>query len=282
MHLYRRYISSILAISCFLFSIVGCSKPGDDTPPALSATTTNTVSINYVVVSATINNTGSISSKGFCWSKNPNPTLSDHSIVIAGSGNTFSDTITGLIYNTIYYVRAFATNSVGTSYSQQVQLRTQDTRYTIGQSHEGGKIFYIDSTGEHGFIYAPSYFYTHYRWAAWPHNSMAVGTPTLPDVGTGKSNTQIILASGNNAANTAAKVCDDFVLNGYSDWFLPSSHEVALLRAAIGPFDISGSLYWTSTEVNQYNAYLLPINATSSFGNDSKGNSWGVIPVRSF
>jgi hypothetical protein len=186
-----------------------------------------------------------------------------------------------LSYNTVYYLRAYATNSIGTAYSQQVQFKTLNTQYTVGQNFQGGKIFYIDSTGEHGLIFPVIYFYEEKRWAGWPYGDSLVGT-TLTDVGAGKLNTQKILASGNNDPISAARYCDDLVLNGYSDWFLPSAGELALVKAAVGPLEISGSLYWTSTEATQLKAYFIPINAIASYGAESKDWTLGVIPVRSF
>ncbi len=58
---------------------------------------------------------------GICWSINPNPTIS--SIKTTNGPTTsgsFTSTITGLTNNTLYYVRAYATNSAGTSYGNQV------------------------------------------------------------------------------------------------------------------------------------------------------------------
>ena len=65
---------------------------------------------------------------GFCWSTSPNPTLNDNHIV---SHNLiynyfFNDTLTNLIPNTHYYVRAYATNFVGTSYGGQLEFTTTD------------------------------------------------------------------------------------------------------------------------------------------------------------
>lgn len=288
------YFNSMPNLLFRLFTVIffivtifpGCSRPGsnaDPVTPSLAAATLISVGINYAVISGSITNNGnaSITARGFCWSQNPNPTLSNSFLISSSTGNTFTDTIRGLAYNTTYYVRSYATNSAGTSYSTEIQLRTQNTQFTIGQLYGGGKIFYIDSTGEHGFVYAPRYFYTHYIWAPYPLNSLLVGT-TSPDVGAGRTNTFNIISAGINASNTAAKVCDAFVLNGYDDWFLPSYGELALLKATIGFLDMAGDLFWTSTEANQHNAYLVRINATSTFGYDVKDNSWAVIPVRQF
>ncbi len=65
-----------------------------------------------------------VTSRGVCWSTSQNPTISDdHTIDGTGTG-IFTSNITGLTANTPYYVRAYATNSVGTSYGDQVSFTT--------------------------------------------------------------------------------------------------------------------------------------------------------------
>ncbi len=57
--------------------------------------------------------------RGVCWSTSPNPTTADNVQADATGGEgTFDVTMTGLVAGTIYYVRAYATNSVGTSYDE--------------------------------------------------------------------------------------------------------------------------------------------------------------------
>jgi hypothetical protein len=87
----------------------------------------------------------------------------------------------------------------------------------------------------------------------WGCSGTLIGTSQA--IGTGASNTNAILA-GCPAANTAARVCDELLLSGYSDWFLPSLNELNELfthRAAIGGFSEAG--YYASSEVNATNAY---------------------------
>jgi hypothetical protein len=57
-----------------------------------------------------------------CWSTTQNPTLANSSLIIGSGLGSFNDTITGLSGNTTYYVRAFATNSSGTAYGNQVSF----------------------------------------------------------------------------------------------------------------------------------------------------------------
>ncbi len=62
--------------------------------------------------------------RGVCWSTSPNPTLSN-SYTVDGSGlGFFASSISGLTNNTSYYVRAYATNSAGTGYGNDIVFRT--------------------------------------------------------------------------------------------------------------------------------------------------------------
>ena len=66
-----------------------------------------------------------VTERGICWSTSQNPTIAgDHAASGTGLG-TFSAAITGLSPNTTYYVRAYATNGVGTSYGNQVTFTTE-------------------------------------------------------------------------------------------------------------------------------------------------------------
>ena len=67
----------------------------------------------------------SITARGFVWSTNPNPTISLSRKTSDGIGvGTYSSNITGLIPNTKYIIRAYATNSAGTGYGDPVEFAT--------------------------------------------------------------------------------------------------------------------------------------------------------------
>ena len=69
--------------------------------------------------------------RGVCWSSLPNPTIAD-SKTINGSGNGyFSSTITDidLTGDNIYYVRAYATNTNGTAYGNNVKISKENSDY---------------------------------------------------------------------------------------------------------------------------------------------------------
>jgi len=67
-----------------------------------------------------------VTDRGVCWSTLQNPSLADH-VASEGSGSgSFKISITGLEINTIYYVRAYAVNSEGIAYGEEVTFKTWD------------------------------------------------------------------------------------------------------------------------------------------------------------
>ncbi len=73
---------------------------------------------------------GTILARGICYSLSPNPTIEDTKISNPGTLGTFECRITGLTAATQYYVRAYATNSAGTSYGAQITFTTTLTVLT--------------------------------------------------------------------------------------------------------------------------------------------------------
>jgi len=65
-----------------------------------------------------------VTSRGVCWSTSTNPTTAS-SKVLSGTGTgSFVSNLTGLTTNTLYYVRAFATNGAGTTYGNEISFST--------------------------------------------------------------------------------------------------------------------------------------------------------------
>ena len=94
--------------------------------PTLTSIEASQILIYTAVSGGNISSQGSgmVSERGICWSINPNPTYSDsHSSDGNGTG-AFSSNISGLAENTTYYVRAYATNYLGTAYGNQITFKT--------------------------------------------------------------------------------------------------------------------------------------------------------------
>lgn len=72
----------------------------------------------------------SVTARGVCWNTSTNPTISN-SHTTDGSGiGSFTSSLTGLTCNTVYYVRAYAINSQGTSYGDNVSFTAYYTTAT--------------------------------------------------------------------------------------------------------------------------------------------------------
>lgn len=65
-----------------------------------------------------------VTAKGVCWSKEQNPTINDNKTTEVGGVGEFTSNILDLVPNTKYYVRAYATNEVGTAYGEELSFTT--------------------------------------------------------------------------------------------------------------------------------------------------------------
>ncbi len=163
-------------------------------------------------------------------------------------------------------------SGAGTTASPYVVNATGATTLTIGQSYQGGIIFWLDATGQHGLIAATADQSTGMQW----YNGTFRYTGTTGDgLYAGAMNTTMIVATqmaDTENGNFAAKVCADYsvYVSGvvYGDWYLPSKYELTLLYAqkvAVGGF--ANAYYWSSNELNNYRAYL------QNFSNGVQSNS---------
>ncbi len=224
-----------------------------------------------------------VTARGLCWSTSQGPTATGSKTTDGSGTGSFTSALTGLTPNTTYYARAYATNSAGTAYGNEVSFTTAAaTTFTLGQNYGGGLIFYLDGTGQHGLIAAFTDQSTSMSWdndSPVPVTTNATGTA----VGTGQANTAAIIAA-QGAGTYAAKLCDDLVLNGYSDWFLPAKDELGLMYTNLKLSGLGGfsDSYYSSTEISAdaTAAYLMNFNTGTWFG--SKTGNYGVRAVRAF
>ena len=237
--------------------------------PTLTTVTLADIKSTTVIGGGNIVSDGNsiIQSRGVCWSTSPNPTI-DNNNINAGTGiGNFTANISNLTPHTTYYIRAYATNSAGTGYGNELSFTTP--YFDLGQNYQGGIIAYIDETGQHGIIAAPSDQGVNINWG----NGLNITTGATDSIiGSGQNNTlKIVTAFG--SGNYAAKVCYDLVLNGYDDWFLPSINELEklyLTQEIVGGYNGSCSSYISSTE------YDINKAADRDFFKSSNGVAQGL------
>ncbi|HLP74966.1 MAG TPA: hypothetical protein VK155_18830, partial [Bacteroidales bacterium] len=72
----------------------------------------------------TVQGSSAVTARGVCWSTGLNPTTANSKTTNGTGTGAFTSSITGLIANTLYHVRAYATNSTGTAYGDDVTFTT--------------------------------------------------------------------------------------------------------------------------------------------------------------
>jgi hypothetical protein len=166
-------------------------------------------------------------------------------------------------------------------------VTTSPCALSIGQTYQGGIIFYLDASGCHGLVSAPTDQSTDIEWN---NGSFTNTTAFASCTGCGDGNTSMIVYNQGDGAY-AAKLCFDFSIGDYADWYLPSKYELTLMYLNIGPGNALGlgnlggfapAIYWSSTEVGLNNAWM------HTFGNgfvsdvNTKDATNNVRAIRAF
>src|SRR5690554_5326414 len=96
--------------------------------PVLSTREVTDITENSATSGGNITDDGGvlITAHGVCWSTNENPTIDDNKTEDGTGAGSFTSSVTGLEPNTTYYLRAYATNSAGTSYGSIMSFTTQE------------------------------------------------------------------------------------------------------------------------------------------------------------
>jgi hypothetical protein len=246
-----------------------------------------------------------------------NPTTNSNGLVTleigtGSSSNNFSSIDWG---NSPYFLKVETDPTGGNSYTitgiseilsvpYALHAKTADSivgvtikKYSVGDFVNGGILYWVDETGQHGLVCAKEDQSTGIRWYSGTYGfTRALGTGPLA----GKMNTSIIIASqvaiGDASAKYAARVCiqSEITEKGitYGDWYLPSKGELNLMYENKTIIDStalanSGSVftttghYWSSTEYSDQAAWSQYFK-TGYQDMDWKYSTYRVRAVRAF
>jgi len=169
-----------------------------------------------------------------------------------------------------------------------VSLTASTCGLSIGDTHQGGIIFYLDGSGCHGLVAAPSDQSTGIQW----YNGSYIDTYAYGNgIGSGEGNSIGIRRwQGTCSSCYASQLCQDLNLGGKTDWYLPSKYELNLMYENIGQGNVLGLgnvgnfdnyYYWSSTEYDNGGAWRQDFG----YGNQgyvNKVNAFNVRAVRAF
>ncbi len=214
--------------------------------------------------------------EGYCWSTDTNPDVDDHCT------NSLDKNPTGLTQNTWYYIRAFAQNQAGISYSNQISF---NSGFSYGTHHFGGLVFHNDGLG-HGIVSNTAPLDNSYVWGC---EGSQYGTSD--SIGASISNTEMILSNCTDyPQDIAAQKANDLIANGYSDWVLPSYRALKKIYTNLVqpgyltvPYEYAD--FWSSSEVLNLTYGMYAYSYIFRYGephSSGKDQDHYVIPVRHF
>ena len=148
--------------------------------------------------------------------------------------------------------------------------------YAIGsRGPAGGIIFYDKGENTNGWRYLEAAPFDQGSGTEWGCIGTDIPGASGNSVGTGQANTTAIVNSC-STVGIAARLCDDLVLNGFSDWFLPSIAELGKMyrnKIIIGGFETFPFFpkYWSSSNLNSESVWArtFSIENESYLGNGS-------------
>jgi len=128
-------------IGMLLILSYSCKKSDDSNNkqiPSLTTTVISAITQTTVTCGGNITYDGGavVTERGVCWNNTPKPTIADNKTTDGTGTGSFISNITGLMANTTYYTRAYATNNVGTSYGNELIFNTVNIAFNPNLNYE--------------------------------------------------------------------------------------------------------------------------------------------------
>ena len=172
------------------------------------------------------------------------------------------------IYNTTTHEPNYYNGSIWMSFNGSAA-----EGLSIGDFYQGGIVFYVDGTGEHGLIVNMIDLSTNATWGCY---GVDITGANGQGIGDGEQNTLEILSEC-STTGIPARLCNEYRSHSYEGWFLPSTGEFTIIEAnktlinqALNNNngDIISGAYWTSTEMeggftNGQRVYVSPSDDVS-------------------
>ncbi len=124
--------SFLALLGCILFSFsvieISCKKEADQPKiPVITTLAISDTSYTTAICGGDITSDGGdeVHTRGICWSTGANPSTSNSKTIDGKGIGKFSSSMANLLPGTTYFVRAYATNTIGTAYGESVSFSTK-------------------------------------------------------------------------------------------------------------------------------------------------------------
>lgn len=161
---------------------------------------------------------------------------------------------------------------------------TEVPTHTLGERYKGGRIFHLEDGGKSGLIVHEMDTESNVFWANISGYPNYVTGASSTAIGTGKANTDLMLAKP-CCQNNAVKYVDQLIVDEFDDYYMPSEMELKALYNARKLVGISNGVYWSSTEVtgtyDWKKARCIDFSNGTTYTRD-KNNGFRVRGIRRF
>lgn len=227
--------------------------------PILTTTSATLITTTTAFSGGSITSDGGspVTVQGVCWNTTHNPTTANIKTSDGLGVGNFVSSISGLLPNVTYYLRAYATNSVGTGYGEEIKLKT----YTGIITDIEGNAYYTVTIGSQIWM-AENLKATKYL------NGDLIGTtsPSTLDI-TNESTPkyQWAYADDENNVTTYGRLYTWYVLTDTRKvcpigWHVSTQNDIATLRELLGGYTTTGGMlkeggvsHWQSPNIGATN-----------------------------
>lgn len=250
---------NVLSLVALSFVATMCTPVQDNVLAVPSVITGNVTNITSTTAECTSNVTtdggAAVTARGVCWSTTQIPTILNQKITNGTGTGTFTSNIRSLKPNTIYYVRAYATNIKGTVYGEQTLFKTslEDEESTFTDLRDDN-VYRIIAIGEQ----------------TWMKENLAYLPEVSPPVAGSETDVHYYVYDYDGTYVTAAKATSNYSIYGVlynwkaaltacpEGWRLPSNNDWEELNNYLGTnaggkMKESGTIFWNSPNTGATN-----------------------------